>query len=158
MVSSKPPPAASTPPRSARRRDSDPFLIWMLSCLVLGFAASSAAAVAAPCLVGGSDAEAREEARTARTIAETYSTDHEGAYSGLSLRALHRVESSVTTSRKAAVREHREAYVYAAIAIGHGSGYIVRTRTFDGNIYAITRRVWGVIAQTDWQCGHHYSW
>ena len=89
-----------------------PFLMAMLSCLVLvlvlGFGASSSVAVVVPCHVGGSDAEAREEARTAQTIAETYATDHEGSYRGLSLRALHRVESSVVTSSEAAVRVHRQ--------------------------------------------------
>ncbi len=43
------------------------------------------------------DAAAKEMARTAQTTAETYATDHEGSYVGLTPAVLHEYEISIAT-------------------------------------------------------------
>src|SRR5665213_1927522 len=60
------------------------------------------AAIAIPSFLNqknkGYDAAAKEMARTAETTAETYATDHEGNYSGLTTTILHEYEISIVTS------------------------------------------------------------
>ena len=42
------------------------------------------------------DASAKELARTAETTAETYATDHEGGYAGMTVEELQKYESGLT--------------------------------------------------------------
>jgi hypothetical protein len=104
------------------------------------------------------DASARELARTAQTVAETYATDHEGLYAGLSLAAEHRYEPTLPISEASARREHVQAYLYSALAIEHGEGYIVRARAIDGHTYVILRDRYGNVVASSWRCGQRYAW
>jgi hypothetical protein len=117
------------------------------------------AAAAARCQsLHGADARAKEQARTAQTAAETYATDHDGFYTGLSPRVLHRVEYFIVISRREAAREQDQAYLYSAVAIEHGYGYIVRTRAFDGDTYALQRASDGEVTRSGWQRGRRCEW
>ena len=48
------------------------------------------------------DASAKEMVRTAQTTAETYATDHNGEYTGLTPTILHTYEASIATSESSA--------------------------------------------------------
>ncbi len=61
------------------------------------------AAIAIPAFLNqkgkADDASAKEPARTAETTAETYSTDHEGGYTGMSLGELEKYETGLTSAQ-----------------------------------------------------------
>jgi hypothetical protein len=132
----------------------------LTAALAVALLANAGVAAALPtCLDrGGSDAQAKEEASTAQTTAETFSTDHDGFYTGLSLKVMRRYEPSLLISRAQAERDHGGSFLYAAIAIEHGDGYIVRTRTLSGDRYTILRARFGWIRRTAWQTGKRCSW
>ncbi|HEX3518846.1 MAG TPA: hypothetical protein VHT29_07420 [Solirubrobacteraceae bacterium] len=121
-----------------------------------------AQATASPAMcrrLGESDVAAKELARTAEVTTETYATDHEGSFSGVSLRVLHRYEPTLAISSRQAQRENASAYLYAATSIEHGEGYVVMTRASDGNTYTIIRRSSGqVLLVAAMQGPTHCSW
>ena len=104
------------------------------------------------------DPGAKELARTAETTAETYSTDHNGYYSGLTRHALRRDEPELPLTRGQGRTFYGDAYLVSARAISHGQGYIVRTRAADGDRFAIMRDADGEIARTAWVHGQHCAW
>ena len=97
----------------------------------------------------------KEDARTAEITAETYSTDHNGYYTGLTRRKLHRYEPSLALTPREVRHEGDGAYLSRARAISHGRGYIVRTRSLDGERFAIMREADGEIQRTGWVHGQH---
>lgn len=139
--------------------------LGLVAAVVSATLLAPSAALAA-CPARGSDAGAKEVARSAQTSAETYATDHHGLYTGLSpARAQaeggtnrREAEEFLPTTRRQATRTHREAFLYAAIAIEHGAGYILRARAFDGSAYSITRTRNGEIRRTSRRCGRWQTW
>jgi hypothetical protein len=110
------------------------------------------------CPTGIADSSAKELARTAQTTAATYSTDHEGLFSGLSPLVLHRYERSITISASDARRHGELAYLSAALPIEHGEGFIVRARTVTGRLYSLLDRRDGQVTRTARICGRYTSW
>lgn len=101
---------------------------------------------------------AKEEARTAEIMAETYATYHNGFYSGMTPRKLHRYEPSLALTLREAEHEGGDAYLSSARPISHGSGYIVRVQAANGERYAIMREPDGEIQRTGWVHGTHCEW
>jgi type IV pilus assembly protein PilA len=95
------------------------------------------------------DASAKELARTAETTAETYSTDHEGAYKGMNEKELEKYESSLEKC-PSKVSEQSNACLLSAAAEGSGSeGYKLITRAANsGDEFTIKREASGTIVRT----------
>jgi hypothetical protein len=130
-----------------------------LVVIVCGSLVVAAPASAGGCRTTGEDAEAKELARTAQTTAEVYATDHEGFYSGMTPQVVAHYEPGyLPTSIHAAARDHVRAFLFAALAIERGGGYIVRTKAFDGHTYSVMRTGQGYVTRSSWRCGRRYSW
>jgi hypothetical protein len=110
------------------------------------------------CPTSLTDSSAEELARTAQTTAETYSTDQEGLFAGLSPKVLRRYEPSITISASYARRHDQVAYVSAARPIEHGQGFIVRARTLGGRLYSLLDNRSGRVTRTAHICGRYTSW
>jgi type IV pilus assembly protein PilA len=107
------------------------------------------AAIAIPSFISqkskGTDAGAKELARTAQTTADTYSTDHSGSYEGLTTKVLQEYEPSMQT-----VVSTGDAYLEGEGAVKNATatGYKVTVNsTAVGHSFTITK-VGGVVTRT----------
>jgi len=102
------------------------------------------AAIAIPSFLNqrtkANDAQAKEMARTAQTAAETYATDHNGSYSGLSVANLQSIEPTLNDTSGATLT--------TAAADASNSGYSVIATSSDGNTFTITRADAGGTSRT----------
>jgi type IV pilus assembly protein PilA len=88
------------------------------------------------------DASAKEMARTGLQAAETYATDHEDTYKGISVEALHEYEKAIQTvpgknNAYLSVAEEREGgkgYVVTAVGPGPGADTFTITRKENGEV------------------------
>lgn len=88
------------------------------------------------------DALAKEMARTGLEAAETYSTDHNSEYTGMSAKALHEYEPAIQTAAGnnnayLSVAEEKEAgkgYVVTAVAPGPNADTFTITRKENGEV------------------------
>jgi hypothetical protein len=146
----------------------------LLRCSALVLAAGASTAVASPSAMHGrptlayasakacnryhsaDDSDARVLARTAETAAETYATDHNGEYKGISPAKLHAIEWTLTLTPRQARHEHELAYLLSAS--GTTSSYILRTRAFNGDTYSLARESSGEVTRRGRVCGKLRSW
>jgi type IV pilus assembly protein PilA len=97
------------------------------------------AAIAIPSFLSqkskATDSSAKELARTAQTTAETYATDHNSSYSGMTAAELQNDEKTIfigcPTSSNACLK--------AVTPEGGGEGYTVTTEATDGHTFSIKR-------------------
>ncbi len=105
------------------------------------------AAIAIPSFLSqkskGQDASAKELARTAETTAETYATDHEGSWAGLSIAEEHSYEPSIQTAEGGG-----NAYLVTAKEVESGKGYEVVAKSVSGDEFKIVRNSEGVVKRT----------
>lgn len=129
----------------------------LLVALVLG-GVGSASARKALTECPRADWGARGLARTAEVTAEVYATEHNGYYSGMTPRTLHREEPALPLTSAQGKREDEGAYLASAESISHGLGYVVRTRATDGDTFAIMRGADGGIERTARVHGQRCTW
>ena len=108
------------------------------------------AAIAIPSFLNqktkATDASAKELARTAQTASETYATDHNGLYTGLSTTVLQGVEPTIQIAAG-----NNNAYLSGAAPTTTtvaGDGYTVTATSTSGNTYTISRSGTGVVQRT----------
>jgi type IV pilus assembly protein PilA len=116
----------------------------LIELLVVMLVIGVLAAIAIPSFIGQKtkavNVQAQALARSAATAAETIGTDHDGEYDGVTLEALHDVESTIPIAA-----DGTNAYLSAASGSGHE--YSLTAKTSDGDEFTITRNTDGTLSR-----------